>query len=45
MTVTSNALSLTPTYSAMKTPEHTKYKTDEPEPKDEGNIQTEYSFD
>ena len=39
-----DALSLTPC-STMKTPEHTEYETDDPEPTDEGNIRTEYSFD
>jgi hypothetical protein len=38
----SDALSLTPTCSANKT---TEYTTDDPEQTDEGNIQTEYSFD
>jgi len=42
---TPDALSLTPTCSAMKTPEHTEYETDDPEPTDEGYIRTEYSFD
>jgi hypothetical protein len=41
---TPDALSLTPACSAIKTPEHTEYKTDDPEPRDEGNIQTVFSF-
>jgi hypothetical protein len=28
----------------MKTPEHTEYKTDDPEPRDEGNIRMVFSF-
>ena len=40
-----DVLSLTPSCSPVKTPEHTEYKTDDPEPIDEGNIHTEYFFD
>jgi len=38
---TPDALTLTRTYSAMKTPEHTEYETDDPEPTDEGHIRTD----
>jgi hypothetical protein len=35
---------LTPTFSAVKTPENTEENSDVPEPADDADIQMEYSF-
>jgi hypothetical protein len=42
---TTDTLCPTPACSDMKTPEHTEYENDDPEPANEGNIQMKYSYD